>query len=361
MDDELWVLRSAGWSLPILVRWKDKIAGISIGAGIPLLNIQRAAAQEFLKECGAGAEGGRYWMARERFLLVAVRAQEGIQPEDCVEWSGGMFRGKVGNIGLKPGHEFIEDYCKHGMVSDPIKAAIIWQSFIKHALHWLVNKQKPLDIGFATLLALPLRVNWKDILLAQEAPGTIKGHRLISDIFPMFDAKRKTCRDDVWRLVRFFYPEMISYCIERKHIYWSLDITPKRAFWRATLALEQTRRKISEPNKGGYFQAVVDTIKRVLPHAIISYQNFARQTVFACVEIRKSWRDSLGDGTHRKGEVLPAPKPAPECGPRNFLSPIVHSAILDETEEAAYVSAVPYLRPVKKGVRQRRVLPGPAQ
>src|SRR5688572_23302282 len=155
---ELWSLRGAFWALPISVEWLDtkEVASIRIGAGVRLLDIQREAAAERLKALGAEFHSNRWWLATsdlERFCAPEGEAD----PESVVEWrppDRAKFRQvKWNRERMHARDQFFHEFAKTGWVQNRHAAGVLWFAFCKFMMHWLVNEQRAVDLGFCRLVA----------------------------------------------------------------------------------------------------------------------------------------------------------------------------------------------------------------
>lgn len=269
---EIWSLSGPFWVLPVSVEWPEgqrDIAAIRIGGGIKLLDVQREVAVERLKAIGAEFYNNRWMLMRP--LLEKFCSPEGwIDPETIVEWRP-LDRVKYRSVPAgereryKNLDEFFHEFSKTGWINNPYKAEVLWMAFCKHALHWLVNEQKPVDMGFCTLFPLPVRANWKSLLLQRHIEyGTELN--LSKLIWPIAE--------------EIFDPQFNAWDKRKRHIYWTLEVLPGRAWFRATIRYERARKYRNGRLKGElkkYAGAIKDSIKRSLPQLAKCYAAYLSQ------------------------------------------------------------------------------------
>lgn len=371
---ELWSVRGPYFSLPISVEWpgdQREVAAIRIGGGIRLLDIQIEAAAARLQAIGAeyearGETGKRWWLVRSK--LEAFCVPEGfVDPQSVVEWrpiERIKYRDET-NQKLRARDEFFYEFCKTGWMTNPYKAELIWFAFCKHALHWCVNEQKPVDMGFCHLVPVPLRANWKSILFdrfrtmgygafAKVMPGTrsvefitLVGNELLKGECTSWSA-RQTANA----------PERSQ---RPRHIYWTLECLPGRSWWRATIAYERGRRKAEKKGEiARYCRKVSETIKRSLPILAKLYANYIStvKTPAARVssQLTASGKASKAPGKKRgrsfNATPPPVVHPAYDLRRQAEVAPV---ELGDTAEENCEVRELPDLPPEIQDLRQSRV------
>lgn len=272
MHRDIWVLSATGWSLPLSVEWPDgqtEVCALRIGGGIRLLDIQRSAAIERLTELGAYFHNGRYMLGRATLERFCTREGQ-VDPQTVVEWRPPS-RIKYRNIGRKSAQyrnqdEFFHEFAKAGWTKTSYSAEVLWLAFCKHILHWLVNENKPVNLGFCELIPVPLRANWKALLLSKY----VKGRTKLREVSP-----RRLTENVAERLL--FSPEFTAWR-DDKRIYWTLEVLPLKGWFRAMIARERERRRRLSRRLDMYCYSVRQAIKRALPNVIKLYATYVSQT-----------------------------------------------------------------------------------
>lgn len=180
---ELYSLTGPYFTLPAWITFPDEgglVGQVNVGAGIHLMEIQHAAAQEWLTTIGAFRERGRWWAPDKVIGQHFERCEDqDVNPEMLVEWRPWQRTVKYRKVKREPmadavhaEDEFFHEFAKLGWLPGPLQtrameARVIWQAFLQHAMHWLLNEQRPVDFLFFTLHALPVRKNWKEIACSE--------------------------------------------------------------------------------------------------------------------------------------------------------------------------------------------------
>ena len=128
--------------------------------------------------------------------------------------------------------KLLKNIAETGVISLP-QMKLVWEVMQEKMLDQLVNEQESIDLGFAELYPIPYRTNWKNGLfdefknLGQELQG--KGH----------DACVEVAKD------RGLWAEMSNtrlLAFKNDHIYWGLEVAPKKLWWRNTIKAEKNKR-----------------------------------------------------------------------------------------------------------------------
>jgi hypothetical protein len=171
--------------------------------------------------------------------------------------------------------DFLDSWQKRGLLPlDRSVLAAIYHDFCNHALDWLLNQDKPIDLYFIRLIPMPHRLDWKERVLLR-----IKDYGLAGVILNT----EKLATDENFRNLllsgKLLNVEngVISRCIEVEH---------KRQWWTLAKKVEQTRRKAL--GSGGYARSVLDQI---------------RNKFEASANIASRWAKQVAIGLSRAGRV----------------------------------------------------------
>jgi hypothetical protein len=172
--------------------------------------------------------------------------------------------------------KLLKTVAETGVISLP-QMKLVWEVLQEKMLDRLINDQESVDLGFAELYPIPYRTNWKNGLfdefksLGQDFHG--KGH----------DACVKIAKD------RGLWAEMSNtrlLAFKNDHIYWGLEVAPKKLWWRNTIKSEKNKRaKLSATD---YCRHVAKTIYKLKGKLIDVYRSFISQAGFPCGGIRNS-------------------------------------------------------------------------
>lgn len=270
---ELWALTGSFWRLPIEVHWVESLAQVRVGAGAALTRKMREVALERLKLIGTMRDEGIeivMWVPRPKLETVAQQFY-GTDPEDVIEWLPA--REKVPPTSdFQPPDDFILEYCKsqYAWIRDPLLADIVWMSFIKFMMHWLLNEHRTVNLFFAKMDALCLRNNWK-VLAAKDERDRKK------EIEP-----RDYLNPDVNSMVRrgvgnfLVTGEATGFDGKSKTASYTLEVQETPEWGRMVRKIE--RLKVVERGGGtGYWNALVSQLRRQLPRALRAYEFFLKE------------------------------------------------------------------------------------
>ena len=174
---------------------------------------------------------------------------------------------------------------------DPIQAEIIWTAFMRHTMHWMLNEQRPVDCGYFILHALPLRPNWREIILAWQAEEPT---------------------EPLWKLM--MRQELLMWSKKPKRILRSIYTEHKESWWYEVFRFER-KRAYSDPQAGGrelwqYIGAIGSLITRQIKNIQNLYDDFVSQIKRPFVLVDTE-RNSRGTVTRTKSKQRGAIKPAP--------------------------------------------------
>jgi len=344
---ETWMVNEEAWSLPIAVGWPEQtdVAAVTVFTELPLLNIQRQALEAKLNSAGSYRDG-TWWILRP--VLMAM-AQPAIEPEQQIVWRAippMTFRASP-EVNRS---EFITEYARTGIVNDPVKAEIIWVSFCKHGLSWMLNHQRPVPMGFCDLYAVPYRPNWKSFLFhMQQGKQTSGGKRILSD--------RQLLQTTIEKLIErgtaddLMDPKLIFWCKKDSHMYWSIEARPKNMWWRMIKAVEIAKK--ARRHGAVYLGSVGDTMKRLLPQTLELYASYLQQVTQPFVRLATATRRSHGKFARAsRGFLARAGFSRSESAA--YRGRRETGVVLDDVSSAAFVSTLSNLQREKLAMRDAR-------
>lgn len=158
--------------------------------------------------------------------------------------------------------EFLREIVRRTQILDLPKLKIFWAALIQVSMQWMVNKQRPLHLGFATVFAVPYRTNWKSILLA---------------FFPKsFSACNKSgpkSEEAMERIgiTRHFRSRELLELTPEHTVNWKLELVPTR-MWQQ--CVEKVERLRIGSGKEAYAKFIARSIVRLQKHIAASYRHF---------------------------------------------------------------------------------------
>lgn len=254
-------LTGNNWRLPVMVDWHDVVAEVSL-PNMPFLKAQRTVLEEKLNSLGDYREG-KWWVLKSKLERTAVPSIK-TDPEQIVEWCVQNIRVESGVVVVT---EFVRGYLEspYALLPDPKVTEMIWLSFCKYALHRLINERKPVQMFFATIYPLMMRVNWKEIALRRENNGQDRTKRFEHQISKII--KRKM-------VDHLCSPGMSGYDEEQGVADWTLEIVPERAWESAARKLEE---EVKRKRKIYYGTRVGNQLKAQLTYALEVYSAFLKK------------------------------------------------------------------------------------
>lgn len=172
--------------------------------------------------------------------------------------------------------KLLKKIAETGVITLP-QMKLVWEVMQEKMLERLVIDQESIDLGFAELFPIPYRVNWKSSLydefknIGQDFKG--KGH----------DACVSIAQD------KGFWAEMSNtrlLAFKNEHIYWGLEISPKKNWWENTIRFEKNKRSNLSP--ADYCRHVAKSVYKIKGKLLDVYRSFISQASIPCGGIRNS-------------------------------------------------------------------------
>ena len=257
---ELWVLEHSGWKLPISVETECDcdIALVRVGFGLRMLDCQRAAAGWVLDAIGRRNSCGSWVIGLNDLANVAAPAAMGVSAEQCVVWPG------FGRIEDEPDVlTFSKSFFRNGYVPSEPLAEYLLMAVAKHAAWWLMDR-RTLDFGFCVIDLLPLRVNWKQMILRGDLV-----HGKKRKIARHLVRKGITTRKEWLRRAMLHAPRLLAIDEESKRIHWTVEIRFTNWFRKMVNDREKQRAEID-----GYYRRVMDDVKKYREQVLQIYESF---------------------------------------------------------------------------------------
>lgn len=137
---------------------------------------------------------------------------------------------------------FLRFVCERTGIARLPQLRLYWRAIAQEALVWMVEKNRPIDLGFCRLVPLPYRRNWKEVLMGMH-PNSVhilnqwKRHR------PKMEAlltEMGVTPDLVNSLLLAMQPH-------HNYIHWSIECVPTKSWDRAVEDIGLRRRGCSTP------------------------------------------------------------------------------------------------------------------
>ena len=230
----LWLVEDPAWTLPIWISRQDTV--ISMRLAVPMLRVQKNALYRRLRAYGAFTNDGGFYIEAAQLDKIGYLVDPPVNPETLVQWRY-VERERKGTVNPMNKDEFFLSMARSGWVKSAESARVLWTMMCRHALHWLTTTKEPVDMGFCTLRAVPLRPNWMSVIIqnvikqyrnskergavspavAFHQSGTSMLHRLIEDDRLLFMDKRN------------------------RLMLWSLHVRHRTAWWQRIDEIEKAQ------------------------------------------------------------------------------------------------------------------------
>lgn len=286
-DSEIWVVSGTlpdgfNWSLPILAlpyrsaseRW------FQISSSGSYTNSQYSELTPILDAHDHCPGDERAWWFSESSLSKFARKHPGINREFVIVWPGHVPSKAASNDAAseqiipepEPGLSSQETMLlkRVAYLLSEVRWEILklwWIAIRKEIIRQLAVERKPVDLGFAKLMMMPYRINWKEALCIRF--GSI------------LQAFRKTPeeRHEAMRLAGM-YAALSSVSMlaldRRKHfIHWTLETVPSPELEKAIEEHEYARQQ--KLGACGYARRVLDALSHSLPMTLDILRYYARR------------------------------------------------------------------------------------
>jgi hypothetical protein len=274
---ELWVLHGRVpviWRLPVYVTWTgDKSSG-QIDAGVHFFQHWWAAVNQLLGL--HGERKGKQWQISEFSLKQIGEITKGGDPELLVMWGSPRPPDRRADAERIERDAFIDDYLGRGGGLGLDRAVLItlWRELCAHAAHWMINKEKPLDLHFIRLHNCPYRANWRTILTQRfRRLGPTLHH--MSGVDREFAIVRSGIRDELLSL------DLLSFNRNTRTCYRHIEVEHRKSWWKLVLRVE--RERLLQKGPEGYAEYFIDSLRRFVKPALTLYTSWLAQIASPCV------------------------------------------------------------------------------
>lgn len=164
MHEQLWNIRGRHpvlWTVPFYVVWRNEDEAEMFPA-VPLLRIQQTAVDTLMSNNGHRANG--IWYVQREDLEKIGEITAGGDPEVYFSWERLKAAQQPQNQPQRNEEReaFLDALYQQGVGQSRDDVEFWWHQFCSHALDWLINKDKPIDMYFIRLIPAPFRLAWKD-------------------------------------------------------------------------------------------------------------------------------------------------------------------------------------------------------
>lgn len=246
-DKTLWLLQSRSMVLPVYVM---KVSIDGNGDEFfwfiwPAMEFREFAYRWFIEAMKAicDVQVGKYWRCPDPTKISdMLEKAEGVTPEfyyrdNQSEDDKAPTRVTISGetVEITPGiqEEFIDALVERTALTSKPTMKVILNALNQVILEWLIVKRKPVNIGFATIVPLPYRENWKAALL--------RFFPKAANIFSRKEGEIESYAEEVGLMSAFLSKELLSIDKERNTCEWKLEIHPNKLFTETSKQAENTK------------------------------------------------------------------------------------------------------------------------
>lgn len=290
-DRELWYAKAQddSWSLPFIIEWKvdlkeEKHYGLVMPA-VCLYNSQLLLVKALLDHHDIQKSPNR-WLVPKAMVEVLLHKAQGITPTYHYKWTEDNYpplptvwknmqlkTGQPDNIRPESDRSFISFVAQEHRIPSSVVAMVL-KAVSSSAPKWLLEERKVIDLGFATLMALPYRANWKEIVAFKFRKWKLLG---------MLGLPQQNKED---ALIEAGVPEGLcspqNLGIRRAtrysggyYIDYTLETVPKKKFNEAIRECEGKRLACGTTSYVLSFERTVETL---YPHILDALENYLHKT-----------------------------------------------------------------------------------
>ena len=172
--------------------------------------------------------------------------------------------------------KLLKNIAETGVISLP-QMKLVWEVLQEKMLDRLVVEQKGVNFGVFEVIPVPYRSNWKNAL-----------HDEFKGIGADFKGRGLEGCVDIAK-DRGMWAEMSNtrlLAFKNDHIYWTLEVIPRKAWWENVVRAERERR--SRLSAADYCRYVAKVVYKLKEKLLDVYRSFISQAGFPCGGIRNS-------------------------------------------------------------------------
>lgn len=286
-DTELWYAQSqdASWSLPLHVKWRhDKKSDRHYGMILPAVGLYYSQAKALDSMFGIHDIQGRkdHWIVSRTVIESILHKAPGITELAYYKWPdpdmpaipvsnvlkvgiGSVAAGKATEVPSRHDSFVAHIASERGLQASLVK--LVMSAICDEAPKWMLQQRKPLELGFCSLIALPFRPNWKEIVAFK-----FKKTRLCKLLF--------ASKSEKWdRIEEAGMPQALcsphNIGIKKSNgifrISYIIEAIPSRVFEREAESLEIQRIACGTTSHAASFEKTVEALYRNIVHALEVY------------------------------------------------------------------------------------------
>lgn len=267
--EELWVIRGSKpvlWTVPFWLTWEKGQMEATIFCAQPLIGIQEDAVSSVLRQ-SARPFNGMWRITRPDLERIGYQVNPPKRPELYLSWERTKEYQKLEN---KPElHEEVNDFIdalyQRGYGESRELVAYQWRQFCNHMQHWLLVKEKPVDLGFMKLHPSSYRQNWMLVVLSR-FPKLGQAISHLSEPELSYILHKSGFMEALLSLDLLAVNNRWEYC------YRQVEVEMTKHWWKSVELVE--RNRIKNLGRFNYANHVMDSVRRGLKGTIQRYRRW---------------------------------------------------------------------------------------
>ena len=285
--EELWIIRGnhpVRWTIPYFLMWNTRDVEATLYCAIHPLGFIQDAADAVLRN-HARPFNGMWRILLADLELIGYRVDPPTNPHLYFSWERKQEYQKeqYRNVGerLKEMDDLIDALYQRGVGKSRDECGFWFRQISNHIFHWLVIKEKPVDLGFIKLHPTHYRQNWKMILLGRFPKlGAALSH--LNEKDANYVLHRSGFLEAMLSLDLLAMNTINGYC------YRGIEVEFTKVWYKAIKDVELSRKqKLQGFN---YASRAMGSVKRALPTMVRIYRqwlaNIARPSTLAFPGVR---------------------------------------------------------------------------
>lgn len=259
----LYVVTRGWWSLPFWCEYAGRT--VRLERACPFTGAQEREIALLLEPSGAEKRGVFWHVPALFFAAIAAPVPSHLSPDSLVKWNPSQPAIPIpppATSGLSAQEEaFLRDFWERHRAGGETfgELVVLWRMIGNHAMHWMINKEKPVEFGFLTLHPVPFRPGWRT-LVNEWVPGVISALRRIAS------AVRKRCHANNSNFPGIMADErLLAINPKTRCIHRFVEVTMGKLWWKNVDRRERKRRATLGPH--GYAKAVEASVGRATESA----------------------------------------------------------------------------------------------
>lgn len=284
-DRELWYAegQDKSWQLPMLVEWRhdrenDKHYALVVPAVSLYINQSLTLQALFTAHDIMGSK--ERWLIPRGICEAILYKASGITPAYYYRWPedncpplppafnmikyGDKYKESDKDPEVVNGSPFIKHVASKSNLPSSI-VNLVFKAICQEAPQWMLDNKRPLELGFCTLVALPFRVNWKEIVAFKCRSWKLRG---------IFN-NAKDDNDLLNTLAERKMPAVMcspqNIAMIRGKLDYTLEAIPTKRFQAVVQAVESRRMACGWNAYVAHYEETVEKLYHIMVRALGSY------------------------------------------------------------------------------------------